>query len=252
MSELKNSFSGAVCQHVRLNSERCTQPARRNSDFCRFHDAAMKPLPAAHNLNDQLPVLEDAGCHPNRDHAPTALSDEGPYRPQGHRHPSLRTPTRLHQPRPHPPADQSCNSRSHHRNRRLMRIKSFPRRTSRGMKWQSVLSDNLHYRQQSSRQQHKHPKIMLAGRQHASTNHSPSELETAALHDNWCECSSSGAIRHQCQRQPDLRLVHRTNSLLNTNHVADCGCCFEKAPSIFQSPADDSRSDCLFMAIVEK
>ena len=59
MSELKNSFSGAVCQHVRLNSERCTQPARRNSDFCRFHDAAMKPLPAAHNLNDQLPVLED-------------------------------------------------------------------------------------------------------------------------------------------------------------------------------------------------
>ncbi len=59
MSEHQNSFTGAVCQHVRLNSERCTQPARRNSVFCRFHDAAMKPLPAAHNLNDQLPVLED-------------------------------------------------------------------------------------------------------------------------------------------------------------------------------------------------
>lgn len=59
MSEHKNFFTGAVCQHVRLNSERCTQPARRNSDFCRFHDAAMKPLPAAHNLNDQLPILED-------------------------------------------------------------------------------------------------------------------------------------------------------------------------------------------------
>jgi hypothetical protein len=60
MSEHKNSFGGAVCQHVRLNGERCTQPARHNSAFCRFHDAAMKPLPAAHNLNDQLPVLEDA------------------------------------------------------------------------------------------------------------------------------------------------------------------------------------------------
>ena len=60
MSEHKNFFGGAVCQHVRLNGEPCTQPARRNSDFCRFHDAAMKPLPAAHNLNDQLPVLEDA------------------------------------------------------------------------------------------------------------------------------------------------------------------------------------------------
>jgi hypothetical protein len=60
MSEHQNSFIGAVCQHVRLNGERCTQPARRNSDFCRFHDAAMKPLPAAHNLNEQLPVLEDA------------------------------------------------------------------------------------------------------------------------------------------------------------------------------------------------
>jgi hypothetical protein len=60
MSEQRNSFSGEVCQHVRLNGARCTQPARRNSDFCRFHDAAMKPLPAAHNLNDQLPVLEDA------------------------------------------------------------------------------------------------------------------------------------------------------------------------------------------------
>ena len=59
MSEHKNSFTGAVCQHVRLNGERCTQPARRNSTFCRFHDAAMKPLPAAHNLNDQLPILED-------------------------------------------------------------------------------------------------------------------------------------------------------------------------------------------------
>jgi hypothetical protein len=60
MSEHQNSFTGAVCQHVRLNGERCTQPARRNSAFCRFHEAAMKPLPAAHNLNDQLPVLEDA------------------------------------------------------------------------------------------------------------------------------------------------------------------------------------------------
>ena len=60
MSEHQNSFAGAVCQHVRLNGARCTQPARRNSDFCRFHDAAMQPLPAAHNLNDQLPVLEDA------------------------------------------------------------------------------------------------------------------------------------------------------------------------------------------------
>ncbi len=59
MSEHQNSFTGAVCQHVRLNSEPCTQPARRNSAFCRFHDAAMKPLPVAHNLNDQLPVLED-------------------------------------------------------------------------------------------------------------------------------------------------------------------------------------------------
>jgi hypothetical protein len=59
MSDYKNSFTGAVCQHVRLNGERCTQPARRNSTFCRFHDAAMRPLPAAHNLNDQLPVLED-------------------------------------------------------------------------------------------------------------------------------------------------------------------------------------------------
>jgi hypothetical protein len=59
MSEHQNSFTGAVCQHVRLNNERCTQPARRNSAFCRFHDAAMRPLPAAHNLNDQLPVLED-------------------------------------------------------------------------------------------------------------------------------------------------------------------------------------------------
>ena len=102
MSEHQNSFTGAVCQHVRLNSERCTQPARRNSVFCRFHDAAMKPLPAAHNLNDQLPVLEDTDSIQIAIMRLLRFLMQALHRPQGHQYPPLRTPTRLHQPRSYP------------------------------------------------------------------------------------------------------------------------------------------------------
>ena len=53
----------------------------------------------------------------------------------------------------HPPTSPAAaswptsQSRFHHPNRQLARIKFFPRQTSRGMKWQSVVSDNLRSRQ---------------------------------------------------------------------------------------------------------
>ena len=59
MSEQKNAFTGAHCQHVRMNGQRCTQPARRNSAFCRFHTAALQTVRESRQLAEQLPVLED-------------------------------------------------------------------------------------------------------------------------------------------------------------------------------------------------
>jgi len=55
----KNSFTGPACQHVRVNGERCTQPARRKSVFCRFHAAAAQPVHESRQLAEQLQVLED-------------------------------------------------------------------------------------------------------------------------------------------------------------------------------------------------
>jgi hypothetical protein len=59
MSEHKNAFTGAICQHVRMNGQRCTQPARRNSVFCRFHSAATQAVRESHQLAEQMPILED-------------------------------------------------------------------------------------------------------------------------------------------------------------------------------------------------
>jgi len=59
MSET-TSFGAAMCQHVRIGGQRCTQPARRNSNYCRFHTAALQGLPAKlSELTEQLPPLED-------------------------------------------------------------------------------------------------------------------------------------------------------------------------------------------------
>lgn len=59
MSET-TAFGAAMCQHVRIGGQRCTQPARRNSDYCRFHTAALQSLPAKlAELTEQLPPLED-------------------------------------------------------------------------------------------------------------------------------------------------------------------------------------------------
>ncbi|HLH06987.1 MAG TPA: hypothetical protein VKW78_07110 [Terriglobales bacterium] len=55
----QSSFGAPACQYVRLTGERCTQPARRKSAFCRFHGAAMQSPEKPGRLADQLPVLED-------------------------------------------------------------------------------------------------------------------------------------------------------------------------------------------------
>lgn len=52
-------FGAAQCQHVRLNGERCTQPARRNTNFCRFHAKAMQASQDLREFAEQMPVLED-------------------------------------------------------------------------------------------------------------------------------------------------------------------------------------------------
>jgi hypothetical protein len=56
----KTSMGAQICQHVRVGGQRCTQPARRNSNFCRFHTSALQTTPAnLAELTQQLPVLED-------------------------------------------------------------------------------------------------------------------------------------------------------------------------------------------------
>ncbi|HLH09606.1 MAG TPA: hypothetical protein VKW78_20375 [Terriglobales bacterium] len=59
MSET-TAFGAAICQHIRIGGQRCTQPARRNSNYCRFHTAALQSPPAKlSELTEQLPPLED-------------------------------------------------------------------------------------------------------------------------------------------------------------------------------------------------
>lgn len=52
-------FGAARCQHVRLNGERCAQPARRNTNFCRFHAKATQTSQDLREFAEQMPVLED-------------------------------------------------------------------------------------------------------------------------------------------------------------------------------------------------
>jgi hypothetical protein len=52
----KKANAAPRCQYIRLNEQRCTQPALQGNVFCRFHDVVEHPLPDAR----LIPFVEDA------------------------------------------------------------------------------------------------------------------------------------------------------------------------------------------------
>ena len=56
IANLKKGNTAPRCSYVRLNDQRCTQPALHDQAFCRFHDLVDHPLPDSR----LIPFVEDA------------------------------------------------------------------------------------------------------------------------------------------------------------------------------------------------
>jgi hypothetical protein len=55
-------FVGPQCRHVKLDGNRCAQPALRRKEFCRFHFNLYEPPSEPGQPLYRLPILEDSGA----------------------------------------------------------------------------------------------------------------------------------------------------------------------------------------------